>query len=229
MRALVAQEYPHFLQTYDQLQPVVAKADFFRLLAVHHFGGFYFDLDVRHVQSLEPLLDRQCIFPYENNVEPWLAATFGALEAVGQYAFAARRHDPFLMACLENIDAAVKNPEILNFPTPEDAAGFSPWGPSEKDRRVLYTTGPGMIIKTLAEREDLRAGVDVLSAVNPKTGHKINSCFGPFAQHICDGNWRPGQSPLVGRLVFLSLMRRLQRQMPQLTHRLGPFQAIARA
>jgi hypothetical protein len=42
------------------------RYDFFRYLAVHRLGGFYFDTDVLMASSLEDLLEFSCVFPFEH-------------------------------------------------------------------------------------------------------------------------------------------------------------------
>ena len=41
--------------------PRIIRKPIFRLLAVYHYGGFYFDMDLRIIKNLSPLLDNELI------------------------------------------------------------------------------------------------------------------------------------------------------------------------
>ena len=70
--AFVAERFPHYGNVFASFPYRIQKIDFFRYLAVWELGGFYFDLDVFLVSSLDPLLQRNCVFPFEE-----LTFTFG--------------------------------------------------------------------------------------------------------------------------------------------------------
>ena len=60
------ENYPSYLIIYNELPIKIMKIDFFRYIAVYHYGGFYLDLDVECHKSLEPLTKYSCVFPIEN-------------------------------------------------------------------------------------------------------------------------------------------------------------------
>ena len=53
---LVRIEYPRFYDFYMRLDQGIKKADFARLLYMHHLGGVYVDLDFVCLKNLSPLL-----------------------------------------------------------------------------------------------------------------------------------------------------------------------------
>ena len=55
-RALVLNEYPWFLDTYDALPKPVMRADAARLLYMHARGGVYVDLDFKALRPLDGVL-----------------------------------------------------------------------------------------------------------------------------------------------------------------------------
>src|SRR4029077_4569902 len=46
VRRFIGEEYPQYRAVFDAFAYPIQRFDFFRYLAVFHFGGFYFDLDV---------------------------------------------------------------------------------------------------------------------------------------------------------------------------------------
>ena len=70
-RALIERHWPEALRTYDRLPFGVAKADLFRLIAVHAEGGFYADLDMECVRPIEPFRHTtRAVFSIETEVTP---------------------------------------------------------------------------------------------------------------------------------------------------------------
>ena len=60
--------YPKYYETYSKLPVKIQKIDFFRYIAVYHYGGFYFDLDITGMYPLKELLDYECVFPVDQNI-----------------------------------------------------------------------------------------------------------------------------------------------------------------
>ena len=52
----LTQHYPWFLPCYQSYPYNIQRADAIRYFALHHYGGFYIDLDVGCVKDLSPLL-----------------------------------------------------------------------------------------------------------------------------------------------------------------------------
>ena len=61
----IAQEFPQYRAVFESFEAPIQRYDFFRYLAVYHFGGFYLDLDVLLGSGLSTLLERGCVFPFE--------------------------------------------------------------------------------------------------------------------------------------------------------------------
>ena len=52
--------FPEYRSVFDAFRFPIQRYDFFRYLAVYHFGGFYLDLDVLLSYSLSNLLKSIC-------------------------------------------------------------------------------------------------------------------------------------------------------------------------
>lgn len=67
---LVKKRYPQYLTYYNGYEKSIQRADVMRYLLLLEFGGFYTDLDISAVKSLEPLRSQTCII----SQEPWVHA-----------------------------------------------------------------------------------------------------------------------------------------------------------
>lgn len=55
-RSFIAEKYPWFLDTFDNYQYPIQRADLIRYFVLNHYGGIYLDLDDGCSQRLDPLL-----------------------------------------------------------------------------------------------------------------------------------------------------------------------------
>ncbi|CCH46649.1 Mannosyl phosphorylinositol ceramide synthase [Wickerhamomyces ciferrii] len=55
-REFISEEYPWFLETWDNYKYPIQRADSIRYFALSHFGGIYIDLDDACEKKLDPLL-----------------------------------------------------------------------------------------------------------------------------------------------------------------------------
>ena len=60
--------YPSYYETYKKLPLIIQKIDFFRYIAVYHYGGFYLDLDVSCQSNFDEILKHDCIFPIDDYI-----------------------------------------------------------------------------------------------------------------------------------------------------------------
>jgi mannosyltransferase OCH1-like enzyme len=58
----IAAKYPWFLDTCSDYPYAIQRADAIRYFIIHHYGGFYLDLDVGCRKDLSPLLKYDAIF-----------------------------------------------------------------------------------------------------------------------------------------------------------------------
>jgi mannosyltransferase OCH1-like enzyme len=96
--------YPQYYQTYLHLPIKIQKIDFFRYVAVYHYGGFYMDLDMSCLKSFDDLLRYDCIFPVDEFISEYMCkfprykniCDKGQYFLLGQYAFASSPKHPFI-------------------------------------------------------------------------------------------------------------------------------------
>ncbi len=104
--------YPELLTVYEKLPIFIQKIDFFRYLAVYHYGGIYLDLDMEPLAPFDDaLLKHDAVFPVDEYIFGVMTnhyryrnfANGGNLYLLGQYAFGARKGNSFLKYLIDDI------------------------------------------------------------------------------------------------------------------------------
>jgi hypothetical protein len=162
----------------------IQRYDFFRYLAIYHFGGFYFDMDVLLAENLSALSHHSCVFPFETlTTSKFLRGEYGMDWEVGNYAFGAAAGHPFILAIIENCVRAQKDldwAQTMVETVPQ---------PFRDELYVLCTTGPWLVSRTLAEFPDAAKHVKVLFPEDVRDS-KSWSRFGQYGIHLMNGGWR---------------------------------------
>ena len=191
---LILEYFPEFRAESTHFRFRIQKYDFFRYLAIYHFGGFYLDLDVFLVHNVAPLLPQRCVFPFEELAESsYFWKQFRMDWQIGNYAFGAEAGHPFLAAIIENClrakrDAQWVKPMLKGIPRPLRDSFY-----------VLNTTGPGLVSRTLAENPQMRDSIHLLfpeDVCDRRCWHR----FGTYGVHHMIGSWR-SVSGMGGRMV----------------------------
>ena len=185
--------YPEYYDTYNKLPIIIQKIDFFRYVAVYHYGGFYFDLDMTSFHPLDELLHYKSIFPVDQFVTPEKCeSNFPHHDRLneycihdmpfllGQYAFGSRKKDPFVKALIDGIHNNIDNYiqiynqiKILN--NNEEPLDY-----------VYKTTGPDYVTNVYMRYND-KKDVLILDWTD-------GQYFGKYAKHNYFGTWKNGQS-----------------------------------
>jgi inositol phosphorylceramide mannosyltransferase catalytic subunit len=176
-------EFPEHRRTFDAFAFPIQRYDFFRYLAVYRLGGFYLDLDILLATGLASLRPLGCVFPFEGLTFSELLRSRGMDWEIGNYAFGAAAGHPFLEAVINNCvrgqrDQAWVRPMFIGVPLL-----------SRAQHTVLYTTGPGLLSRTLADNPALGSQVTVLFPDDVCDAAGWNR-FGDFGVHLMEGTWR---------------------------------------
>lgn len=192
----IDQEFSQYRAVFDSFRFPIQRYDFFRYLAIYRHGGFYFDLDVLLASSLSGLLESGCVFPFEGLTFSHFLRTQHNMDwEIGNYGFGARSGHPFLEAIIENCVRAQKDPAWVR----PMMRGLPPL--SKLEFYVLYTTGPGLVSRTLAENPELAKTVRVLFPDDVCDFNNWNR-FGDFGIHLMDASWRPNKGRVQRRLAL---------------------------
>jgi inositol phosphorylceramide mannosyltransferase catalytic subunit len=188
VEAFVDAHYPQYRTLFDSFPYRIQKYDFFRYLAIYHYGGFYFDLDIFMARGLDDLLEHGCVFPFEElSLHAFLREAYGMDWEVGNYAFGAAAGHPFMRAVIDNCVRAQREaswPAAMWRSIPSIFRG---------EFYVLDTTGPGLVSRTLAEFPGAAAQVEVLFPANVCDDSHWHQ-FGDHGIHLQDGGWRARKS-----------------------------------
>jgi mannosyltransferase OCH1-like enzyme len=109
-RELVCADFPQFLATFDSFLFPVQRADFFRVLAVYRFGGFYADMDMECLRPFEPFAEFQgALFSVEAHLTRHRQRELGYRYPfqLANCVFAAEAGHPFLLKLIECIAATM--------------------------------------------------------------------------------------------------------------------------
>jgi hypothetical protein len=168
--------YPKYYDTYLRLPLNIQKMDYFRYLAVYHYGGIYLDMDVNVLKPFDEILDNGCVFPideiiYDNECDSDRYKHFcsGSINfLLGQYAFAAEPKNKFVKLLVDtinnNIDIYISS-YVAN-----------------SDSYVFETTGPDTVTKLYMNYPD-KDNIKILY-------YNKRQCFGKFAIHDYAGTWK---------------------------------------
>ena len=168
--------YPEYYKTSQNLPILIQKIDFFRYIAVYHYGGFYFDLDMTGLYPLDELLQHDCIFPIDEIIQPNMckAKRFKnfcdnkMFYLLGQYAFAASPKHPFIKLLIDTIHGNLHR-YIRNYvPNSEDY--------------VYLTTGPDFVTNLYMNYANKNA-IKILN-------YDKRQYFGKYAKHNYFGTWK---------------------------------------
>ena len=182
--AFLKTEYPEYYVTFQKLPILIQKIDFFRYIAVYHYGGFYFDLDMECLEPLgDELLKYRNVIPVDDKFmqskkdinREWINAENGQQIILGQYAFGAVKKSRFMKYIIDNIhenidlivnefDSKVKN-NISNY-----------------EYFVYKSTGPDYITKMYSNYFQKKE-IFILD-------YKLRQYFGKYARHRYFGTWK---------------------------------------
>jgi inositol phosphorylceramide mannosyltransferase catalytic subunit len=205
VESFVTERFPQYKPMLDSFPYRIQRYDFFRYLAVYHFGGFYFDLDVLLAKGLSDLLESGCVFPFEGLTYCEFLREHHKMDwQIGNYAFGAAQGHPFLEAVIRNCVRAFEDPAWVQ-PMMRGIPILS-----RTEFLVMNTTGPGLISRTLAEERAIAGAVHVLFPDDVCDGRNWN-CFGDLGVHLTDGSWRPKSGFLRRRLALYCESLKMQR------------------
>jgi mannosyltransferase OCH1-like enzyme len=169
--------YPEYYKSYLKLPVKIQKIDYFRYIAIYHYGGFYFDLDMTGIMPLDDLLDYECVFPVDQNIKKagcgkkrlknFCEKNMAFL--LGQYAFGAKPENDFIKKLIDNIH---NNIDI-----------YVQLYTNTKDLLYVYsTTGPDYVTNVYLDY-DKKDSIHILK-------HSNDQYFGHYAKHNHYGTWK---------------------------------------
>jgi hypothetical protein len=185
IETFLREHYPKYYETYSKLPIKIQKIDFFRYIAVYHYGGFYFDLDMNALQPLDSdILQYDCVFPVDEIIKNDMCnqqrykffCKNDMYFLLGQYAFGAKPKNPFIKQLVDsihnNIDDINKVFSIMQGKN----------GVKNMEFFVYSTTGPDFVSNEYLLYDDKKS-VKILD-------NNTRQFFGKYAQHNYFGTWK---------------------------------------
>lgn len=200
--------YPQLKSTVKKFKRKIQLIDFFRLLAVHKYGGFYFDMDVEVVKKLDDLLSYECVFPAEMLRNSQILKNMGYDYNLGNYAFGASKNNNVIWNIITSIVNVMENPNLMstdlkdisdsvlsdfnnhnNHNNSNNSDSNTKHNEHLMQEYVYHTTGPVMVSKSVFESMGSNMSVKILY---PKDWPSRSSWFffGDYAQHTMTGTWK---------------------------------------
>ena len=190
MHEFIKTNYNDYYGFYKNLPKIIMKTDFFRLLAVYHYGGFYFDMDMRVTKNLDDLLDNKCVFPLEwemseEHFNVRHRVKFNnekhSLTQIGNYGFGSVKNNFFLLEVVRNI---IDRFVIIDY---------------YNDHDVLYYTGPDVLNFTFWNTNEKNIttieGSNSLPFKKRDWGSNQWHKFGDYGEHLLSNSWIEGDKP----------------------------------
>lgn len=198
----IKDRFPSFESVLKQFKRKIQIIDFFRLLAVYEYGGFYFDMDVEVMKNLDPLLQYSCVFPVEMKRNNRILNKIGYDFNLGNYAFGASPKNPVIWAIIEEIVKVIEDPHRLigKGAHPKLADIISEISEDSETKAsheyVYHTTGPVMVSQVVFNEMAGGASVKLLYPTNwPSQSSWFR--FGDYAKHTMTGTWKPDKIGII--------------------------------
>lgn len=219
MESFVDEHFPEYRAVYHSFRYPIQRFDFFKYLAIYKFGGFYFDLDVFFARSLNDLLEFSCVFPFDElTTYSYLRNICGMDWEIGNYAFGAVAGHPFLKEVINNCVKAQREPEWVQPMVRPIPKIF------REKFRVLCSTGPGLISRTLAEYPDAAIHVKVLFPENVVDQSKWHQ-FGSYGIDLRKRTWGKRKNVVI-RLLNRRWENRVVKEAIRIGNKNGPMRTL---
>lgn len=177
----IKDNYPKYYISYNKLPVIIQKIDFFRYIAIYHYGGFYFDLDITGFKSFNDLLDYDCILPIDTHITYLMCKYRRRYKKycndnmkilLGQYAFGAKKNNKFIKLLIDTIHNNIDL--YINI--------YNVYYKNNKLQYVYSTTGPDFVTNIYMNYND-KDNIHILY-------NKKNQYFGDYAKHNHYGTWK---------------------------------------
>lgn len=217
---LICRYFDNYREILESFSFPIQRYDFVRYLAIYKMGGFYFDTDVFLASDLSELLKFGCVFPFERLTwSDFLRDYYGMDWEIGNYAFGAAPGHPFIRAVIENCVRAQNDKPW------RDSMTRSLPRPLREDLFVIYSTGPGLVSRTLAEYRDTENPVEVLFPENVCDKKNCWNLFGKYGIHLGGGSWRTQHGNVRRRLISF-FGRRNEARAIKLAQKIGKTRSV---
>lgn len=179
--AFIKKNYPIYYDSYLKLPVKIQKIDYFRYIAIYHYGGFYFDLDITCLHSLDDLLKYECVYPVDQNIPKYKCNNIRFKEycnkdmnfLLGQYAFCAKPKNKFIKLLIDTI-----HNNIDNYINENNKDGMTL-------QNIYSSTGPDFVTDMYLNYLNYNDKKDIHIL-----HYNMSQYFGKYAKHNHYGTWK---------------------------------------
>lgn len=176
-QAILSTHLPAFLPIYNSYAHRVQRSDVMRIILVYLFGGFYMDMDMFPLKSLDELLEYDLVLGKERILSD---DELNHLEArhrfrIGNYMFGGKPGHPFWLSFLK--ESIKYSQQKVHY---------------END--IIRSTGPELLTNVYHSNKRKYKNITVLDNVDRMCLTMWHDClgchFGSYAGHLHTGTWR---------------------------------------
>jgi len=139
---LLHEEYPHFVELWENFREPIQRIDFARYMILHNEGGIYLDLDVHPIRDISSLWEKEFFFVRWNNDNKPYNAILGCEPSLELY-------EDIMEHCMESTYEK------------QEMEIYEKW----KGRLVFQTTGHFMLWRVL-KKHKITELLDIISVCN---------------------------------------------------------------
>jgi mannosyltransferase OCH1-like enzyme len=173
-----------YYKSFKRLPVTIQKIDYFRYIAVYHYGGFYFDLDMKGYYSLDELLNYDSVFPIDENIHKIKCnkpryenyCKKGIKFLLGQYAFGAKPQNDFIKLLIDTIHNSIDY-YIMEYEKIKNNKNKN-----LQHQYIYSTTGPDFVTNVYNNYSN-KKNIHILH-------YKHGQFFGKYAKHNFYGTWK---------------------------------------
>ena len=185
---LMNEEFPQYLDAYQEIKQGIVRADIARCAFLHRYGGYYVDTDYKFFKPIgEDYLDRACVLPIEEKYSITMDGVKlgnAIMGSVAGYHFWKGFIDDIFQR-LSSSDSSARRGQPETFSGPHALTAF--YFQNKEDFSEVVTPAQAVFFPLLTMR-GFRSAV---------TNHTIG-------MHLCYGSWRRKE----GMQKFRNLVRR---------------------
>lgn len=187
--------YFEYYANFLKLPKFIQKSDFFRLAAIHYYGGIYCDIDIECVKPLDNLLDKTLFYVVEEEIslerfkrEKQKGRYYGfdytgsSYMRYGNYAFGAKKNHWFIKTHMDDIMSEID--WIISSEAAVNTEEYEYWiyntTATDRTSREIYIHQPKDLFTVKYPNQKVTDDDKLLYPLY----------FGEYGIHWCNGVWK---------------------------------------
>lgn len=183
----ITNKYPQYLNLYQKLELPVQKADVFRYLILHHYGGIYTDFDTICIKPIKELLTHPMIVGIE-----YLPEFNNGKTQINQWFFGSVPGNPLLLEVVDEINRRQNLIDIFGINILLTLDGRTP---TSKEDHTLWLTGPFIFSDIIMKHKDM-GFIKIYTRCTLGSFDTSDECLREaYLIHGFEGSWKNNPKP----------------------------------